>query len=296
MQEQSTKRASPRPRITTNCQQCGATFLACANRVERGGGKWCSQACYHTARTGHPCEKRQARRPSRTCIGCGTTFTVSPSKLRYGPVLWCSAECRYATPGWSKVLHPGKQREAHCQTCGQAFTVVRSEVGRYCSRRCLGTANGKRQAKDPTKHREYICQECGTRFNALACLSHRKRFCSRSCTARWTCRHRRLVRPTSIELALHAALTAAGIPTEREYKTGRYNIDLAIPAARLAIEADGTYWHSLPKQQAADARKDAALGQAGWRVLRFGENAITTDVDACVQAVRAALGPQWPLI
>jgi very-short-patch-repair endonuclease len=73
-------------------------------------------------------------------------------------------------------------------------------------------------------------------------------------------------------------------------KHGRFNIDLAIPSARIAIEADGRYWHALPKQIAADARKDAALTAAGWRVLRFGEDQINEDVASCVAVVLASLG------
>lgn len=228
---------------------------------------------------------------NRTCVGCGAAFSVPPSRLKYSAAAWCTPSCRYATPGWAAALKPPMQRKhAQCQTCSIAFTVPVKEPGRYCSRACLGIANGKRQQRDLSKWTTKTCVECGSPFTVKTCLGDRPKFCSRACNAVWYGRHRRVSRPTSIELALEAALAQAGIATTREMKHGRFSIDLAIPAARIAIEADGRYWHSLPKQIEADARKDAALAAAGWRVLRFGEDQINEDVASCVAVVLESLG------
>lgn len=50
---------------------------------------------------------------------------------------------------------------------------------------------------------------------------------------------------------------------------GPYTIDLAFPAARVAVEVDGWAWHSGAAQFAADRRKGNALTRAGWKLLRF---------------------------
>lgn len=226
---------------------------------------------------------------NRTCNGCGAAFTVPPSRLKYSAGLWCSQPCRYSTPGWADALKPGGRKESVCGVCGVEFTRGLSRKAAYCSKACLGVANGRRQHRDPTKRTMKTCIECGAAFAALICLGDRPKFCSRACLGLWTCRHRRIVSPTSIEIALGAALAQAGIATVREMQHGRFNIDLAIPADMIAIEADGRYWHSLPKQMAADARKDAALAAAGWTVLRFGEDQINDDVASCVAAVLEAL-------
>jgi len=108
----------------------------------------------------------------------------------------------------------------------------------------------------------------------------------------WSAAHRHsYARPTSIERALRAALEAAGVSALPEYIVGPYAIDLALPEQRIAIEADGDYWHGRPQQRAVDARKDAALTAVGWRVLRFKGSEIEANVDRCVAAVLTALAP-----
>jgi very-short-patch-repair endonuclease len=47
---------------------------------------------------------------------------------------------------------------------------------------------------------------------------------------------------------------------------GRYVVDFLAPAARLIVEVDGEY-HA--QRRGADARRDAALRRAGYRVLRL---------------------------
>jgi very-short-patch-repair endonuclease len=189
------------------------------------------------------------------------------------------------------VLHPNGRKDAVCQVCNIQFSVVASRPGLYCSRACLGTANGKRQeGRDPSKRTTTACLECGAAFEALLSLGDRRKFCSRPCNALWHMRRRRILRPTSIELALKTGLALVGVATVPEVRIGRFLVDLAIPAAKIAIEADGSYWHSLRGMAERDARKDAALSAAGWRVLRFGEDQINTDVASCVAAVLAALG------
>ncbi|MGH8862323.1 MAG: DUF559 domain-containing protein [Jatrophihabitantaceae bacterium] len=49
----------------------------------------------------------------------------------------------------------------------------------------------------------------------------------------------------------------------------RFEIDLAFPALRLAIEVDGYAYHNADPRFQADRTKQNALIAAGWRVLRF---------------------------
>lgn len=232
---------------------------------------------------------RYPARIIRTCIGCGKTFSVPPSRLKYGPALWCSAPCRYSTPGWHDTVKPTQRRSATCEICGVQFDAVLSKVARFCSRRCVGVANGRRRAAGIKKQRVYTCAECGKTFTDKACLAHRKRFCSRTCLGVSMLRPGRIARPTSIERALRAGLAAVGIDAIPEHVIGPFCIDLAIPDRRLAIEADGTYWHALPASRIRDAKKDAYLRVAGWTLLRFSEARIHADLAGCVRDVQALL-------
>jgi len=53
------------------------------------------------------------------------------------------------------------------------------------------------------------------------------------------------------------------------YPFGPYRIDLAFPAARLAIEVDGWAWHVDAARFRNDRRKGNAITRAGWDLLRF---------------------------
>jgi very-short-patch-repair endonuclease len=67
---------------------------------------------------------------------------------------------------------------------------------------------------------------------------------------------------------------------------GRFIADFFAPAQRLAIEVDGAY-HT--NQARADARRDAALERAGYRVLRIDASLIVRDLEAALALIRVAL-------
>jgi len=67
---------------------------------------------------------------------------------------------------------------------------------------------------------------------------------------------------------------------------GRYIADFLAPAERLVIEVDGGC-HG--EQARADARRDAVLARAGYRVLRLDAALVSRDIEAAVSRVRAAL-------
>jgi very-short-patch-repair endonuclease len=50
---------------------------------------------------------------------------------------------------------------------------------------------------------------------------------------------------------------------------GPYRIDLAFPAARVAVEVDGWAWHVDPERFRGDRRKGNFITRIGWDLLRF---------------------------
>jgi len=68
---------------------------------------------------------------------------------------------------------------------------------------------------------------------------------------------------------------------------GRFIADFLAPAQRLVIEVDGGH-HA--ERVRADARRDAVLARAGYRVLRLDAALVMRDIEAAVARVRAALG------
>jgi len=257
------------------CRQCGTEFITSARHSIH-----CSRAC---------AGKSRSNRVERTCTYCQKPFSRPASHIKRNPVLWCSDKCRYATPDWQKALHASNPPVTiSCQTCSKTFTAHPSEVGRkkFCSKKCLGLHNGQRIQIQRSKPKiAKTCDECGNTMMVKMNLVNRKRFCSRACNARWHCRRRRVVSPTGIEIALQSALSSLGIAFEAEFALGKFNIDIAIPSKKIAVEADGTYWHSLAKQKIADARKNAFLRSQGWIVMRFTEIEINNDANLCAKQI-----------
>ena len=113
---------------------------------------------------------------------------------------------------------------------------------------------------------------------------------------------------TKPELALRRALHARGFRYRKDYRldlTGaRVRPDIAFTARRVAVFVDGCFWHCCPEHGSQPANNtwywqpklarnverdraaDAALAEAGWRVVRVWEH---EPVEAAVEVVMGAL-------
>ncbi len=65
-----------------------------------------------------------------------------------------------------------------------------------------------------------------------------------------------------------------------------YQVDLADPVRRIAVEADSFAWHGSRQALAADCRRYDELVRAGWSVLRFAWEQVMFDSDWVVGVVR----------
>jgi very-short-patch-repair endonuclease len=102
--------------------------------------------------------------------------------------------------------------------------------------------------------------------------------------------HYSMPRETSIETKLYAELERRGITfVKQQVIDGLWVVDALIPGARIVVECDGEYWHSLPEMQKRDKKKDAYLRSRKYKVFRFPEAAIHADVIGCVQKIVDAL-------
>ncbi|MDP4085779.1 MAG: DUF559 domain-containing protein [Bacillota bacterium] len=88
-----------------------------------------------------------------------------------------------------------------------------------------------------------------------------------------------------IEFRLYDALKIRGEYIRTQVPSGRFSIDIALPAYHIAIECDGKDNHSTPKQKAHDRRKDQYLRKNGWKVLRFSGSRIYRDMKAIIARI-----------
>jgi very-short-patch-repair endonuclease len=69
---------------------------------------------------------------------------------------------------------------------------------------------------------------------------------------------------------------------------GPYFVDFCCVAQHLVIELDGSQ-HTEPEEERKDVLRTAYLNQQGYRVLRFWNEQIETELQGVLQAIYAAL-------
>jgi very-short-patch-repair endonuclease len=91
-----------------------------------------------------------------------------------------------------------------------------------------------------------------------------------------------------IEIQFWNAYTAIHPPAlrglVRQHPVGQYRIDFAIPSQKFGIELDGHATHSSPAAIAADRRRQRALEEMGWRIIRFGGQEVYQNAAVCVRS------------
>ena len=94
---------------------------------------------------------------------------------------------------------------------------------------------------------------------------------------------------TKIELKLQKALESVGIQFKKHYPFYNSNcetrIDIAIPDKKIAIYCDGDYWHNLPSYKKRDIKINKELELNGWKVLRFWEREINSNITICANKI-----------
>lgn len=92
-------------------------------------------------------------------------------------------------------------------------------------------------------------------------------------------------RDTTIEVALQN-----GLRKERLTFVTHFPIfgqpDIAFPEKKIAVFADGTYWHSNLKSIERDNLVNKTLNEMGWEVIRFSETEIRESPSICVLKIK----------
>jgi very-short-patch-repair endonuclease len=102
-------------------------------------------------------------------------------------------------------------------------------------------------------------------------------------------------RETTAEVVLWEALRGRrlhGLKFRRQHPVGPFVLDFCCAERRLAIELDGGV-HAQRQEQ--DAERAAILAAAGYRLLRFPNDAVTNRLDEVLAAITAGANdlPMW---
>lgn len=96
-------------------------------------------------------------------------------------------------------------------------------------------------------------------------------------------------------LEIYEALKSKGLYPIPEYAIHRYNIDLAFPEIKLAVEVDGGNWHQSDPHLKKQSKKESYLHKKGWAIIRVGTNdPVNQNVSKISDAVksRASIHPR----
>lgn len=257
--------------IAKVCRRCNQPFYVAPSQRKQ---TYCSITC---------------RTPPtyKTCETCGKKFRIKPSRKRTAH--YCSRECytkagRQGAPSGEKLA----RKIVICLQCNKSFRLIETSNQRFCSHSCAALYRDFGQATRVTRSVK-PCNECNKPIKGRPKELEKRRFCSTACCNAHT---RRQLAPTDIEQLLINELDKRNVPYEFQHQLSIWSIDFAFPSFRLAVEADGVYWHSLPAIQAKDARKDAWLSANGWTMLRFPGKAIRQSAHQCVNEIVKLLGSQ----
>ena len=80
-----------------------------------------------------------------------------------------------------------------------------------------------------------------------------------------------------------------GLHVRKQAPIGPYIADFAIHSIKLVIEIDGEH-HFQPAQMARDRKRDAWLGDQGYRVPRFSTGELADAFDGCIEDIMREAG------
>ena len=85
------------------------------------------------------------------------------------------------------------------------------------------------------------------------------------------------------------SLRANGAKFRRQHPVGRYIVDFVDLNSKLVVEVDGGH-HSGHPVKGADDTRTQWLEAEGYRVLRFWDNEVLTNVEGVASVIQQALG------
>lgn len=79
---------------------------------------------------------------------------------------------------------------------------------------------------------------------------------------------------------------ALGHKFVRQYIIGNYIVDFICRDGGLVIEVDGAY-HSEPKQEELDKKREEWLEDRGYHIMRFSNDEILMDIDNVIESIES---------
>lgn len=258
----STKCRSKNHRCFVPCKNCGKKFEVIKSRQNKAA--FCSIKCREDF-------WNKFHRIIRFCLNCGKKFIRKKYREKQTKVLFCSVECA------NKYLFKDKPfSKKHCQDISKALT---------------GKPKSKEHIKNVSQAQKGQHHSPKTEFKKgnIPWLKGKKDvYSSETIEKMREARLKRIIpkRDTVIEVLLQNELKQRGIEFQTHLPVeGICQPDIVFLDKKIVIEADGNYWHSLPKSIVKDRRNNKILRERGWKVFRFSETEIKNNVKECINQI-----------
>lgn len=276
--------------LSRKCQTCGKSFKCGSQRVNAGGGKYCSKEC-----------KIEASKNSevKECFSCGAKVTRAKSEIDSSKSgrFYCSAKCKaemianrvkvgcivcgkeFEKSKADSLRHPNHccsvecrnvyNRNSVCLPCGYCGTMVErpksmlsGKKNIFCSKACFD--------KSQQTQIQVSCKTCGKEFMKHQCYIKRSDhdFCSVECSAKHP------VRESKAEKMFAEILRDKQITFIRNdrHVLRPLEIDFYFPEFDLAVEINGPQHYQpiygediLEKQKSRDRKKRRICKKKGIR-------------------------------
>jgi hypothetical protein len=194
-----------------------------------------------------------------------------------------------------------KDNQLNCTMCGKEVVATKyskrqfKTTGRaYCSRECSGKYRSDISSRVMAETNRKYASERMKRNNPMADPVAREKMiatlkaighCPKVKGGNGQLTRQQETLAKALGWPTEYVIPTKGIPgTPQSYKA-----DIACPEIKLAIEVDG-HSHTLPSRRDEDRKKERALESLGWKVLRFWNQEIDSDIEGCLAKIRLAEG------
>ncbi len=230
----------------------------------------------------------------RTCSICDTVYTPPHHNRKIAP--YCTRSCALEA-----IRSRRKRLFLPCVQCGQITEcsgkvgLLRARMGRpYCSKECMDEflrptrslglvafnrqyASARMKASNPMSNPE-------AKAKMVASMKGRT-FLSRGGNGQPT--KPQIMLAQALGWDMETVIETASVKGQFASLPHCYKVDVGHPGLKLAVEVDGQT-HKLKKWKFLDRRKTEVLNSLGWRVIRFWNEEVLSDVDKCAQLVLSA--------
>ena len=180
----------------------------------------------------------------------------------------CGAKRTYASKAKCKTCAFPKREKGKCIDCNVQLKSFYTKKCKSCMHKGRSGLKGERNGM--WKGGFGNCPDCGKKLTLAI-----RRIKTGKCRACALQDFFKLKEPTSIEKVVYDYLVSNGIIFEKQKLiNGKFIVDAYIPSMNLIIEADGKYWHTLPKTVKKDKAENAYLTKCGFNLLRLTETEI----------------------